>query len=222
MQSSINAYCLLRINNDWNRNFNSYNRTSLASDSKLLELKSKIFTTSFITSWIIPIIFGIVAIFFTELKEPKIVTEADSKICWITSFPCTIVYIGLRLIYFILCYYYLFKLLKELKKSTLNLNLGELYNEYMSSFKKYFIGMTLLFLIFMSYSTSNIIKQINQKIIDRWIYLIIVIGDVFFHPIVVILFIINKEKWKQIKGLCKNQNDFINVNIVTESEDSIE
>ena len=82
--------------------------------------------------------------------------------------------------------------------------------------------MTLLFLIFMSYSTSNIIKQINQKIIDRWIYLIIVIGDVFFHPIVVILFIINKEKWKQIKGLCKNQNDFINVNIVTESEDSIE
>ena len=92
----------------------------------------------------------------------------------------------------------------------------------MSSIKKYFIGMTLLFLIFMSYSTSNIIKQINQKIIDRWIYLIIVIGDVFFHPIVVILFIINKEKWKQIKGLCKNQNDFINVNIVTESEDSIE
>ena len=92
----------------------------------------------------------------------------------------------------------------------------------MSSIKNYFIGMTLLFLIFMSYSTSNIIKQINHKIIDRWIYLIIVIGDVFFHPIVVILLIINKEKWKQIKGLCKNQNDFINVNIVTESEDSIE
>ena len=75
---------------------------SLASDSKLLELKSKIFTTSFITSWIIPIIFGIVAIFFTELKEPKIVTEFKNMLDYKFSLYNSIYWIAIDIFYSLL------------------------------------------------------------------------------------------------------------------------
>ena len=125
--------------------------------------------------------------------------------------------------YFIVFFYYLYKMLKELKKLKINLNLGDLYNEYLSSIKKCALGMTMLLIIFLSYSTANLIRifSIDKALINHWVFLAIVIGDVFVHPIVVLLFIINKEKMNQIKTLCHKNKEYISIETVTNSDDSL-
>lgn len=189
---------------------------SLAPNNKLNELKSKIFKVSFITSWLIPIIFGIVVLFFTEEKKQ------DSKLCWITDNYCTMVYIGLRLIYFIVFFYCLIKLIKELQRYKINLNLSDLYNKYLLSIKKCALGMTLLLIIFISYSTANMIRMFSEKkeLINHWVFLFIVIGDVVSHPIVVMLFILNKEKWKAIRNSFKKEEKFIPIDNILNSDES--
>ena len=194
---------------------------SLAPNNKLNEMKGKIFTVSFIQSWLIPIIFGFVAFAFTEVKADQ--AKTDSKLCWITDDYCTMVFIALRMVYFIVFFYYLYKMLKELKKLKINLNLGDLYNEYLSSIKKCALGMTMLLIIFLSYSTANLIRifSIDKALINHWVFLTIVIGDAFVHPIVVFLFIINKEKLNQIKTLCHKNKEYISIETVTNSDDSL-
>ena len=60
-------------------------------------------------------------------------------------------------------------MLKELKKLKINLNLGDLYNEYLSSIKKCALGMTMLLIIFLSYSTANLIRifSIDKALINH-------------------------------------------------------
>lgn len=114
-------------------------------------------------------------------------------------------------------------MLKELKKLKINLNLGDLYNEYLFSIKKCALGMTMLLIIFLSYSTANLIRifSIDKALINHWVFLTIIIGDVFVHPIVVLLFIINKEKLNQIKTLCHKNKEYISIETVTNSDDSL-
>ena len=188
---------------------------SLAPNNKLNEMKGKIFTVSFIQSWLIPIIFGFVAFAFTEVKAVKRKRTL--------SYAGSLMIIALQMVYFIVFFYYLYKMLKELKKLKIHLNLGDLYNEYLSSIKKCALGMTMLLIIFLSYSTTNLIRifSIDKALINHWVFLTIVIGDVFVHPTVVLLFIINKEKLNQIKTLCHKNKEYISIETVTNSADSL-
>ena len=92
-----------------------------------------------------------------------------------------------------------------------------------SGIKKCALGMTMLLIIFLSYSTANLIRifSIDKALINHWVFLTIVIGDVFVHPIVVLLFIINKEKLNQIKTLCHKNKEYISIETVTNSDDSL-
>ena len=80
--------------------------------------------------------------------------------------------------------------------------------------------MTMLLIIFLSYSTANLIRifSIDKALINHWVFLTIVIGD---DPIVVLLFIINKEKLNQIKTLCHKNKEYISIETVTNSDDSL-
>ena len=75
------------------------------------------------------------------------------------------------------------------------------------------------FVIFNSEFNTNF--SIDKALINHWVFLTIVIGDVFVHPIVVLLFIINKEKLNQIKTLCHKNKEYISIETVTNSDDSL-
>ena len=82
--------------------------------------------------------------------------------------------------------------------------------------------MTLLLIIFISYSTANMIRMFSEKkeLINHWVFLFIVIGDVVSHPIVVMLFILNKEKWKAIRNSFKKEEKFIPIDNILNLDES--
>ena len=156
--------------------------------------KTKVFILSVITSWIFPFIYAFIAYYFSG-------STSISEFCWLSEPYLIFSYIGIRMIYFIVFFYILYKLIKELKVYYCKINLGEVYNEYISRIKCCAIGMVILMIIFILYSFQTFLLNYKEGDTEtsNILYIFTVIADVLSHPIVVLLFVLTKDN---INSLC--------------------
>ena len=156
--------------------------------------KTKVFILSVITSWIFPFIYAFIAYYFSG-------STSISEFCWLSEPYLIFSYIGIRMIYFIVFFYNLYKMIKELKVYHCKINLGEVYNEYISRIKCCAIGMVILMIIFILYSFQTFLLNYKEGDTEtsNILYIFTVIADVLSHPIVVLLFVLTKDN---INTLC--------------------
>lgn len=172
----------------------------------LSKKKSKVFLLSIITSWMFPFIYGLISYFFSG-------ANTISEFCWLNDNYVIYSYIGIRMIYFIVFFYYLYKLIKELRVYHSNINLGELYKQYITRIKQCAIGMIMFAFIFLLYSTLNFFLDFTERDADIYniFYLFTVIADALSHPIVVLLFVLSKDNINEL--FCKYKYEELNIDI---------
>lgn len=176
--------------------------------------KTKVYIVSIITSWIFPFIYAFIAYFFSG-------STSISEFCWLSEPYFIFSYIGIRMIYFIVFFYYLYKLIRELKVYHCKINLGEIYNEYISRIKCCAIGMVMLMIIFILYSIQNFLLDYKEgdKETSNFLYIFTVIADVLSHPIVVLLFVLTKDNINTICCKKGKEEPIMNISLMFHRED---
>lgn len=173
---------------------------------------------SFIFCWLIPILLGILSLFYSG-------TNDYSAFCWLNNKIIISVFFSIRLIHYIVFYICVNRLRRKLNLIKDKLN-NEFVRYYVNIIRKYIIVITTTFIIFIMHSSMDLITFLSTLFITEGIhinnYIWLVVGSLhcLTYPIVVIVFDFNKQVIREL--LCKSDNkiesDYLNMTINNESE----
>lgn len=154
--------------------------------------------------WILPIIIGVVCVFFGK-------AGIYCTFCFINTPQIVFCFVPIRYGLIIMFFFLAFKLVRDLNKSYTNTSIDESYTIFLARIKRYCILMGINTLFVFSYLILDIIRAINPKNHAQLTipYGIIDILDSLTSPAFVLVLLFDKNKWKILKNtlLCRETED---------------
>lgn len=151
-----------------------------------------------IVCWIIPLIICIFILFYGE------VASNGDTFCWVNNYSVTYAYLGICFLFYVCFFFTMYKIINGIRNFSKQINSSEMYDKYISTFRRFTTVVCLTFSIFSINVGSVIVHNLGINLPGQilfGIYLIAQIGELISCPAYVILYAFNSTRFKELKNI---------------------
>ena len=161
-----------------------------------------------IVCWIIPLIICIFILFYGE------VASNGDTFCWVNNYSVTYAYLGICFLFYVCFFFTMYKIINGIRNFLKQINSSEIYDKYISTFRRFTAVLCITFSVFSINLGSVIVRDLGLIYQGKFYLGIAQIGELISCPAYVILYAFNSTRLKELKNiLCFTDRTSINCEI---------